>query len=632
MDIAACKHAHGLIIDGDWVGAANYILSLMGQDAKIQNKNQALQVCRGVFQYLLDSELYLNAATLQWGEEMFNTQPESTVRVFETLQRGSTVLLIGASSMSKTYAAGAFFLLDYLRDPSATTVKLAAVNEDHLRKNLFAHVATLYRSLAIPSPYEIQVRDSDLWLGVKEAGYEFGISGIAFKQSQETSGQFKGYKAKPVRKVAHPKFGYMSRLRVLGDEGQNWPNGPFKDFNSLIASKSGSELVKIAVAFNPESLAQYVVQLAEPDDGWTIEGIDTRYNWESKAGWSVCRLDAAKCENVIQRKVIYPGLQTYEGYLSYLKAGGDNSPNYLTFARGWPPIKGTVDVVIPPTWPTEARGEATFVETPEDFAGVDLAFMGKDTAQMAIGRWGKASGYRDQFGKFIKFKNRLNITEDKPRYVLQIDQIIPLSKHDNVITMSEEIMGKARSLGLKPENVALDATGMGFGVSGHLRKVFGEIISVSWNEKATESKITADDLDGADKQCDGVMSEMWWAFRRWLDPSCRAILINPIIPSQPLQTQLTARRYKPATTKGIKVEKKEDYMARNAQGSPDEADSVMMLLHAVRLRSKVLPGLVEQQDTKQSVNDKAEIKFTPVKKMMGSDAEDSLCASGSDEY
>jgi len=288
--------------------------------------------------------------------------------------------------------------------------------------------------------------------------------------------------------------------------------------------------------------------------------------------------------------------------------------------------------VIPPTWPTEARGEATFVETPEDFAGVDLAFMGKDTAQMAIGRWGKASGYRDQFGKFIKFKNRLNITEDKPRYVLQIDQIIPLSKHDNVITMSEEIMGKARSLGLKPENVALDATGMGFGVSGHLRKVFGEIISVSWNEKATESKITADDLDGADKQCDGVMSEMWWAFRRWLDPSCRAILINPIIPSQPLQTQLTARRYKPATTKGIKVEKKEDYMARNAQGSPDEADSVMMLLHAVRLRSKVLPGLVEQQDTKQSVNDKAEIKFTPVKKMMGSDAEDSLCASGSDEY
>jgi len=390
MDIAACKHAHGLIIDGDWVGAANYILSLMGQDAKIQNKNQALQVCRGVFQYLLDSELYLNAATLQWGEEMFNTQPESTVRVFETLQRGSTVLLIGASSMSKTYAAGAFFLLDYLRDPSATTVKLAAVNEDHLRKNLFAHVATLYRSLAIPSPYEIQVRDSDLWLGVKEAGYEFGISGIAFKQSQETSGQFKGYKAKPVRKVAHPKFGYMSRLRVLGDEGQNWPNGPFKDFNSLIASKSGSELVKIAVAFNPESLAQYVVQLAEPDDGWTIEGIDTRYNWESKAGWSVCRLDAAKCENVIQRKVIYPGLQTYEGYLSYLKAGGDNSPNYLTFARGWPPIKGTVDVVIPPTWPTEARGEATFVETPEDFAGVDLAFMGKDTAQMAIGRWGKA--------------------------------------------------------------------------------------------------------------------------------------------------------------------------------------------------------------------------------------------------
>src|SRR5690606_13149165 len=105
------------------------------------------------------------------------------------------------------------------------------VNEDHLKKNLFAHVVTLYRSCAIPSPHKIVVQDSALWMGIKEAGNEFGISGIAFKQSQETSGQFKGYKAKPVRKRRHPTFGVMTRLRVLGDEGQNWPGGPFKDFN-----------------------------------------------------------------------------------------------------------------------------------------------------------------------------------------------------------------------------------------------------------------------------------------------------------------------------------------------------------------------------------------------------------------
>lgn len=628
MTIQELKVVHGHLAEGQIVDAANLTLFMLEQDMRVTTKAQALPICRGLFQHLLDSDQYLEAATLQWGSEMFNTEPESTVRVFKALQEDSLILLMGASSLSKTYAAGAFFLLDYLRDPTATTVKLAAINEDHLRKNLFAHVATLFRSIAIPSPYDIQVRDSDLWLGIKEAGYEFGISGIAFKQSQETSGQFKGYKAKPVRKTAHPKFGHMSRLRVLGDEGQNWPNGPFKDFNSLIASKSGSELVKIAVAFNPESISQYVVQLAEPEVGYRVEDLDVIYDWQSKAGWRVCRLDAAKCENVIQRKVVYPGLQTYEGYISYLKAGGDNSPSYFTFARGFPPIKGTVDVIIPPSWPQEARGEATFVETPQDYAGIDLAFMGKDTAQMAVGRFGLASGYRDQFGKFQVFRDRLNIKNEKPRHVLQIDQIIPLAKHDNTVTMAEEIIGKCKALGIAPERIAVDATGYGFGVAGHLRKVFGDIVSVAWNEKASEMRITAEDLEGASKQCDGIMSEMWWAFRRWLDPSCRAILINQIVPQQPLQTQLTSRRYNPGSSKGIKVEKKEEYMARNGQNSPDEADSVMMLLHVVRMRSSVLPGLVEQQDSSKSVNEKSAIKFIPIKKMMGSFKDDSLSENG----
>lgn len=625
MKIEQAKYIHSLIADGKWVPAANEILCLAGNPSRVSTHKEALNVCRGLFQHLLDNEMYLQAATLQWGPDMFNTDPESTVRVFKTIQSGSLILLMGASSTSKTYAAGGFFLLDYLRDPTATTVKLAAINEDHLKKNLFAHVATLFRACAIPSAYDIQVRDSDLWIGIKEAGYEFGISGIAFKQSQETSGQFKGYKAKPVRKVAHPKFGYLSRLRVLGDEGQNWPGGPFKDFNSLVASKSGSELVKVAVSFNPEAMGQHVVALAEPEDGWREEQLDTLYDYESKAGWSVCRLDAARCENVIQRRVVYPGLQTYEGYISYLKSGGDSSANYYTFARGFPPLKATAEVVIPPAWPQDARGEATFVEVPIVCGAVDLAFMGRDSAQMAVGRWGLASGYRDQSGKFHTFQDRTNIAANRPRHVLQIDQILPLAKHDNTVDMAEEIMGKCRALKIQPEWLAVDKTGYGFGVHGHLVKVWGDSFGVAWNENATERKIVAEDIDGANKQCDGVMSEMWWAFRKWLEPSCRAVLINPIIPPQPVNTQLTTRRYKPASAKGLKVERKEEYMSRNAGHSPDEADAFVMLVHLIRQRGKVLPGLVEQQESSSDAEIKEPIHFTPVKEMVSVEREDSIC-------
>jgi len=630
MQVQDAARIHALVVEERWEDAANDVLKLLGRPPTVTTRVQAVKVCQSLFQYLLDNDMYLQAATLQWGPEIFNTEPESTRRAFSAIETGSLVLLMGASSMSKTYAAGAYFLLDYLRDPFYTTVKLAAVNEDHLKKNLFAHVVTLYRACAIPSVFEIIVQDSALWMGIKKAGNEFGISGIAFKQSQETSGQFKGYKYKPVRKKKHPKFGYMSRLRVLGDEGQNWPMGPFKDFNTLIASKSGTDFVKVAVAFNPESTSQHVVQIAEPDQGWNIEELDTLYDYESKSGWKVCRLDAARCENVIQKKVVYPGLQTYEGFLGYLKAGGDNSPNYFTFARGFPPMVGTVNVLIPPQWPQQQRGEATFIENPQVCAAVDLAFMGKDTAQLAYGRWGLASGWRDHLGTFVTFKDRLNVAQDKPRHVLQIDVILPLQKHDDTVKMAEEIVAKCKMLQIPPEWVAIDKTGYGFGTWSHLNKVWGEVFGIAWNEKATERKIVAEDMEGADKQCDGVMSEMWWAFRRWLDPRCCAILINPIIPPQPIHTQLTSRRYKTGKN-GIKAEAKEEYMARN-QNSPDEADALVMLVHVVRKNSDVIPGLHDEQRPRKDRAGEEGFKFTSVKESILVDVSDSISNDGSSEY
>ena len=632
MKIQDLKKIHALLVDDKWTEAAGHALSLAGVEREVTSKNQAVGVLRNLFQSLLDKEMYLEAATLQWGPDIFNTEPECVVRAFHALREGSTILMMGASSCGKTYGAGAWMLLDYLRDPLYTTVKLAAINEDHLRKNLFAHVATLYRNCIIPSRYDIQVRDSDLWMGVKEAGYEFGISGIAFKQSQETSGQFKGYKAKPVRTKRHPKFGVMSRLRVLGDEGQNWPGGPFKDFNSLVASKTGSELIKIVVAFNPESTSQLVVQMAEPEQGWVAEEMDTLYDWTSRADWLVCRLDAAKSENVIQKKKIYEGLQTYEGFMSYLKAGGDSSANYSCFARGWPPMKGSINTLIPPAWPQEARGECTFIDNPVVMGSVDLAFMGKDSAQMAIARWGRASGWRDHMGKFTTFKDRVNLSQDKPRYVLQIDQILPMSKHDDTTKMSEEIIARARMMNIKPENLIIDKTSIGLGVHSHLNKVWGASRGVSWNEKSTAQKIVSEDLDGADSQCEGIMSEMWWTFRRWLDPRCCAILINPIIPTNPINTELTSRRYGTSKNGKIKVEAKEQYKSRNGGASPDSADALIMLTLLVRQNGDVLPGLVEQQSRNTSVE--GEIKFEqPYKNPVVVEADDSIDAETSEnEY
>ncbi len=154
-------------------------------------------------------------------------------------------------------------------------------------------------------------------------------------------------------------------------------------------------------------------------------------------------------------------------------------------------------------------------------------------------------------------------------------------------------MGRAKALGIAPEWMAVDRTSIGLGTYSHLAKYWGDCLGIAWNEKATERKILMEDKEGASAQCDGVMSEMWWAFRRWLDPICNAILINPIIPPQPINTQFTTRRFSSGKGKGIKVESKEVYKARN-NVSPDEADSIIMLVHLVRQKGTIIPGLMEQ--------------------------------------
>lgn len=626
MTIEAAKHLHALLADEQWVEAANLALTMSGNKPTCATKATAIGIMQGLLQFILDRDMYLEAATLLWGPNVFCAEPESVVRQFKAIKESSMVLFMGASSMGKTYSVGAWMVMDYLRDPLYTSIKLAAVSEKHLKENLYPHVAKLIRNAAIPCKYEIEFQESNLWMGIKAAGFEFGISGIAFKQSQETSGQFKGYKSLPARKKPHPRFGYSSRLRVLCDEAQNVPGGPFQDFNSLTASISGVDKVKIACAFNPENTTCTVVQMAAPEQGWNVEEIDTLYDYESKEGWRVCRLDAARSENVIQKKEVYVGLQTYEGFMKYLKAGGDTSARYFTFARGFPPVVGTVNTIIPPSWPQSQRGEAVFIENPKTCASIDLAFMGEDSAQMAVGRWGLASGWRDHLGKFNTFKDRLNVAADKPRHILQIDQIIPLSKHDNTVSMAEEIMGKCNNLKVPADWAVVDCTGYGFGVHGHLKRVWGNVLGVAWNEKATERKIVSEDQEGADKQVDGVMSEMWWALKRWLDPSCCAIIINPIIPQQPIHTQLTSRRFR-VGSKGVRVEPKDEYKARN-RFSPDEADALVMLIHLVRKNSEVLPGLVEQKSSAYQGSPENRIKLVPVGKSGTFEADDSLSPDG----
>jgi len=189
-------------------------------------------------------------------------------------------------------------------------------------------------------------------------------------------------------------------------------------------------------------------------------------------------------------------------------------------------------------------------------------------------------------------------------------------------------MGRCSRLGISPENVGVDRTGIGQGTYDHLRASWGDVIGIMWSEGASEMKILAEDTDPASKQCEGISSEMWWTFRRWIDPTVRAILINPIIHPQPLHTQMTSRQYDTGK-KGIRVESKEKYKARN-QKSPDEADSVIQLTYVVRKITTVLPGMVERP---KSVQERAmpDIVIQTPSKQESTEEDDAVGTEGDEE-
>lgn len=625
MNNEQIKFIHGLLSEGKerWVDAANAILYLSKVNGVVTSYPEAKIIVKKFLQNLLDNDDYLSAATLQWGNVRFNAETGFSKRVFAAMNENNMLLVQGAASTSKSYSVGAWLLLDWMRDPYYTSIKVVSRDEKHLKGNLFAHIYSLLKDAAIPltdnDEEEVVYREHDMFIGLKSVGPIAGFQGEALKHSSSSSGDLKGYKPQPRRKVYHPRFENKTRLRVVVDEAQNAPVGIFTDFYSVRGSLEGKDLVKIVCCYNPESMNNRVVQEAEPPQGWLEDDLETLYDWKSKKGWQVIRLDGARSENVIAKKKVFDGIQSYEGFMSYLQGdGADTSAEYLCFGRGFPPIKGAANTIIPPSWPAEMRGEPVWLGKPQIGCAVDLAFQGSDTAQMAVFRWGLAKGIRKADGKYVEFTDRTSAGKKRPRYVMEIAQVVQMQKSYDTIQMAEEIMGRCNMLNISPEWCAVDMTGSGFGTYSHLKKYWGEVVGINWSNAATDGKVLAEDAEPASSRYSGISSEMWFAFREWLNPSVGALVINPIVPSSPLNQELSQRRFRYSKNGTFKVESKDEYKARN-QKSPDTADSVIMTVQLVRQKSPVLPGIVQQYDG--STNDELgdDVRLTCA------DEEDSIC-------
>lgn len=369
----------------------------------------------------------------------------------------------------------------------------------------------------------------------------------------------------------------MSRVRAFLDESEEIPVGVWEGVANLLASAWGAEAVKVCCTTNPRDVTSKLAQLAEPACGWAQIDLDKDKEWYSSERWSVLRLDGADCENVVERRLVYPGFLTWDGYQKYALELGGKSPKYLTFGRGMYPLAALANTLIPYSLLEPVIGQFIFDGRTVGTAGIDLAFEGGDRIILMVGKYGRAVGFQPLRGTPILFR--------KPRYVIQVEQYYELPK-EKTIALATSIENRCKGLKIDPSWVTCDRTGVGTGVADALCEQWDpRVRGVMWGADSGPRKIMADDHDFAVEIYDGITMEMWMRLRKFLEFGL--IAIHPQMSTIELFKEVSGRRFQPSS-KGpsgkprIKLESKKEYMKRLTI-SPDIADALVMLCHGAAL-------------------------------------------------
>jgi hypothetical protein len=541
----------------------------------VDSYERALLWLGSIINKLLESNRYRAAAHLLWGPDLFDPRPRSVARLLTAIEDNAKVIVLGGGAQGKSYTIIAWCILDWLRDPQYTGVRIISTTSAHALGNTFSSLQRFYDEAIIPLPGIAQHG----FIGLNPRDRHASLSVIAIKQGESGKQSLQGFH--PIRRPEpHPIFGSVSRIRLFLDEAELIPPGVWRGVGNLLSNLHGKESVKAICATNPWDVTSMVAANAEPKQGHNKVDMDRDKEWVSKMGWNTIRLDPADSENVLQRREVFPGLMTFEGYEEYRSKTGGEDAEYMCFGRGMYPTKGTIDCLIPLSFLDDFFGEFIFEPgTVVGCGGVDLAFDGDDDVIFFAGRYGRAAAFRPAGGFEI-------IKLIEPRHVVQLDQYKSLPK---VRTEAQynQIRNVADEFGISYDWLALDKTGVGHGVHDlfHERGYHG-IMGVGWGMASTHTKILDEHRNFANELYHGVAAEMYFALRDWLEFGY--IKASPNISMDKLQKELIGRKRKraglgPTGEPMYSLEEKKEFKSRYGF-SPDRADALVMLLHVARLR------------------------------------------------
>jgi hypothetical protein len=495
-------------------------------------------------------------------------------------------MIQGAGAMGKSFGAAAWFYLDWFRDPEFTSIKVISLTKEHAERNIFANIKTFHRT-ALVRP--ITTQDDKATSIQVTSDSKQGIHLVAIPKGESGHGTLRGFHPIPRAGKAHKLWGRLSRTHVVLDEAEEVPVGVWEGINNILSTSDEENYkghIKIFGASNPKDRTSDFAQRCEPKDGWGSIDCEEDYEWESREGYKVLRLDAARSENVVEKRIVYAGLQTYQGFMGYMSRG--RTAEAMTMARGWFPEEGMAMGVITPAMMDNAIGIVRFIGPVVPLAAFDLALEGNDQVMCSYGRFGLADGWTPQSGQFIPFKGA--------RVVLQLDSQIPFPKAAT-LEQTYAIIKFAKTMKIGANWLCVDRTGNGAGIHDSLCSLFGsEVMGVNYSWAASETHILGDDSQRANELYSGVVTELIFGLAKYLE--FEYLKISPSFRNEELIRQATGRRYKQKGQGLVRVESKGEYCKRTRSSSPDALDSLSMLVYLMRQRAGATPTMTDKKPEK----------------------------------
>jgi hypothetical protein len=575
--------------------AASYIL----QHATQVNQNMVLDMKKAhsivlqFVQHLLDKNQFEAAATILWGPDVYDWRPKSAQDTWRILFRYDKNLIQGAGAMGKSFNGAAWFYLDWLRDPYYTAIKVISLTREHAERNIYAHIKNFHRQALVKPEF---AKGEALVTSIQaNEDSKQGIHLVAIPKGDSGAGTLRGFHPAPRFGKPHPKFGRLSRIRVILDEAEEIPGGVWEGVNNIASSMDdigNRGHIKIFAASNPKDRTSEFGRRCEPKRGWGSVDCEEDFEWESREGFHVLRVDAATCENITQKKVVFPGLQTYEGFMNY--AGRGQTAEYFTMARGWFPEEGIAMAIMTPAMMDNAIGVIRFTGPVVSLAAFDLALEGNDSVVCSYGRFGLSDGYTDQSGKFHNFPSS--------RTALQLDSQITFPKKAT-LEQTQAIIRFCKQMKISPQWLCVDRTGNGSGIHDSLCTLFGkETMGVNYSWAATDTHVLGDDSQKANELYHGVVTELLFGLAKYIEFGY--LKISPGFRTEELIRQATSRRYKQKGKGMVRVEAKAEYVKRTRAKSPDALDSLSLLVYLMRQRSGVSAEMVTNKPREQRIRER----------------------------